>query len=418
MANDLHTHRSEQLLKVCRTLNARLEPQIVLREVIHAAMGLADSEAASILLHDEQTHQLHLAAIEPATGENCRFTPMSPEESIAGKAFSQRAPQIVNDLSATPALKRQSNATACHADRNLIAVPLLLEDATLGVLEVCDKRHGAFQQEDVKFLSILASHAAIALQNARLKEAVRLARKEILYIKRMKSDFIAIASHELRTPLGIILGYATHLQEHADESLKQPLNAIVRAAEKLKELVEELSHLENYQQGTSVLHLTPVHLQNLLTDLVARLQPQARASDLSLVLEMPSEPIVVNADKEKVIIILRHLLHNAFTFTDPGGHIAIRLAQQSEYTQIIVKDTGIGIPADDLPHVFERFYQVEKHLTRRHGGLGLGLTIAKNMATAHGGILLIESQEGRGTTATFLLPHTPQKTSVLHHPQT
>lgn len=401
-------HQPEKILEFCRTFSTTLEEQTVLQKVVHAAMQLTDSEAASILLYDEQTNQLYFATAAPQPWEVLKQQPVSLTKSLAGKALVQRQPQILAQVTPSQHPFPQTPETAHLAVRNVIAVPMSRGNTPLGVLEVYNKRGGTFRQEDADTLSILASHAAIALHNARLMETAQMAYRELQHIDRMKSDFIAIASHELRTPLGIILGYATHLQEHVDDSLKGPLDAIVRAAGKLKDLVEELSHLENYQQGTSVLRLETTHLQELLESVVARFQPQAHARDIVLTLEMPSDPIMAQIDREKVAIILRHLIHNALTFTDPGGRIAVRLAQLPDRIQITVSDTGIGIPESDLPHIFERFYQVEKHLVRRHGGLGLGLSIAKNMAVAHGGTLVAESQEGSGTTMTLTLPLAPK----------
>ncbi len=406
--------RLEQMLDICRTLSTTLEPNVVLGKIVQATMRLTDSEAASILLYDEETHQLRFAAATPAHWETLRNQTVPLKGSIAGKALTQRKPQIVANVPASRQHFRKVDQRLNFITRNLIAVPLLRENTPLGVLEALNKRQGDFQQDDAEILTVLASHAAIALHNARLMEAARLTYRELQRVDRMKSDFIAIASHELRTPLGVILGYATHLQEIADEPLKGPLTAIVRAAGKLKDLVEELSHLENQQQGTTMLLAENVDINALLTDVVASFQHQAETQGIALRLQLPAQPVLAEVDREKVAILVRHLLRNALAFTDRGGKVVVQLEAQHTHFQITVSDTGIGIPRSDLPHIFERFYQVEKHLTRRHGGLGLGLSIAKSMVEAHGGTIWAESEEGRGTTVIAWLPRSPRNHTQLH----
>jgi signal transduction histidine kinase len=113
---------------------------------------------------------------------------------------------------------------------------------------------------------------------------------------------------------------------------------------------------------------------------------------------------VVEVDKNKIIIALGNLLQNALTFTDSGGEVHIKVESIQGNAQITVQDTGIGIPAKDLPKVFDRFYQIESHLTRRHGGMGLGLSVAKSMIEMHGGRIWAESDEGQGSSFIISLP--------------
>lgn len=407
--------RLEQLLKICQSLSTRLEPEAVLREVIKAAMQLTDSEAASILLYDEETNQLHFAAATPEHWEHLKNQTVPLRGSIAGKALTQRKPQFVEHVPSSPQHFRQIDQHLNFVTRNLIAVPLERENVPLGVLEVLNKREGAFNPDDAEALSVLASQAAVALHNARLMDAAQRSYRELQKIDRMKSDFIAIASHELRTPLGIILGYATHLQEIIDKPYKDAMAAILRAANRLKELVEELSHLENYQQGEAVMRLQETNINALLQEIVANFQYQAQLRQQRLTLRLPpDEAITATIDREKLAIAVRHVLRNAITFTDEGGEVTVKLEKHQKHFQITVADTGIGIPAEDLPHIFERFYQAEKHLTRRHGGLGLGLAIAKSMVEIHGGAIWAESEENKGTTVVIWIPLSPSLQQPSH----
>ncbi len=399
----------ERLLDICRSLGMALDPQQVLHTVVGAAMEVLESEAASILLYDAETNQLRFAAAPPAHWQALKGQTVPLRNSLAGKALVEHKPVVQEHVASSEQHFRGIDRLLQFTTRNLMAVPLLREDEPLGVLEVLNKRAGAFTPEDMELASILASQAAVALHNARLLAEAQRAYRELRRVDDMKSDFIAIASHELRTPLGIILGYATHLQEVLSEPYESPLRAIVRAALQLKDIVEELSHLENFQQNTAVLGLQEVDVRELIAGVVARFKMQAQERQIALEVRLPPQPVVATVDPDKVTIILRHLLKNALAFTDKGGRVLVELRPYERYFQIAVSDTGVGIPAEDLPHIFDRFYQVEKHLTRHHGGLGLGLSIAKAMAEAHRGTIWAESEEGKGTVVTVLLPRHPEQ---------
>jgi len=403
--------RLERLLEISRNLSARLEPAAVLQAVIAAAMELTDSEAASILLYDEETGQLKFTAATPEHWDALKNQVVPIRGSLAGQALVHQETRIVENARQTPQHFQGVDEKLNYETRNLMAVPLLREGQPLGVLEVLNKRHGHYDEEDVKTLEVLAAHAAVALHNARLMEAAQQAYEELRRLNKLKSDFVAISSHELRTPLGIILGYATHLRELVDDELKEPMDAIVRAAIRLRDIIEGLSHLENYQRGTIVLWRERTNMNALLEEIVEYFQEPARERQIALVLTLPPEPIYAEVDADKMKLVLRHLLENALAFTGEGGHVWVTLEAPKDYVQITITDDGVGIPEEDLPHIFDSFYQVEKHLTRRHGGMGLGLAIARIMIEAHGGLIWAESEEGRGSTFTVLVPQTADKAS-------
>jgi signal transduction histidine kinase len=139
-------------------------------------------------------------------------------------------------------------------------------------------------------------------------------------------------------------------------------------------------------------------------DVVLTFQDEAKSRNITLHAETGESPLYMDADGIKINIALSNLVKNALQFTDSGGVVSIHAGEESGYLKVSVTDNGIGIPARDLPRVFERFFQVETHLTRRHGGMGLGLAVAKAMVELHGGRIWVESEAGRGSTFTFLLP--------------
>jgi signal transduction histidine kinase len=273
------------------------------------------------------------------------------------------------------------------------------------VFEVFNKTRGNFTAEDISVLETLASLVTTAMQNDVLEGNVISSQNESRDLDRLKNEFIAITSHELRTPLGLILGHATFLRELVGGEYGEQVDAIIRNATKLKEIIESLSSVDNYQTGGARMRQRKVSVARIIEDVSASFRDIAFQKGVALKMEIkPGEDLFVDADGSKVAIVLSNLVKNAITFTNEGGHVIIHAEIQSAFVKIIVEDNGVGIPTKDLSHVFERFYQVESHLTRRHGGMGLGLSVAKVMIEMHGGRIWVESTEGIGSIFTFLLP--------------
>jgi two-component system phosphate regulon sensor histidine kinase PhoR len=167
-------------------------------------------------------------------------------------------------------------------------------------------------------------------------------------------------------------------------------------------MASELSELSRIESGDSPLKLKPLDVTEVARRVVERLRPQAERAQLELILDMPANLPPVMGDEDRVEQVLVNVIHNAIKFTPPKGKITISSLVEDDHVLISVSDTGIGIPADDLPRIFERFYKVDQ--ARSGGGTGLGLAIAKHIVQAHGGRIWAESEEGKGTTVAFSLP--------------
>jgi signal transduction histidine kinase len=249
------------------------------------------------------------------------------------------------------------------------------------------------------------------MQNVGLQRKVRAAKIELAELERLKTDFIAITSHELRTPLGLILGHSTFLRELAGEQFGEQLDTIIRNATKLKEIVENLSDVDNYHNGSSMVRTGRVSMAKIAEDVVQTFQDEANSRNIILKSDASDSTFYITADHGKISIALSNLVKNAIQYTEAGGHVTVRVEEDSGYIKVSVIDDGIGIPPRDLPRVFERFYQVESHLTRRYGGMGLGLSVAKAMVELHGGRIWADSS-GKGSVLTFLLPVNPVEHNV------
>jgi two-component system phosphate regulon sensor histidine kinase PhoR len=226
---------------------------------------------------------------------------------------------------------------------------------------------------------------------------------EIKNIEKVKKDFVINVSHELRTPLTAIKGYAETLRKEVDTAPgKKYLEIVERNTDRLINIVSDLLLLSSLEEKAT-LELEDIDLRGFLDNVVRIFDQRLKDKQLSLVIDMKKNLPPIKADLFKLEQMLVNLLDNAVKYTDHGG-ITISMDVQDKRVYIHVKDTGIGIPRDDIPHVFERFYVVDKSRSRKSGGTGLGLSIVKHIVLLHHGTINIESTLGKGTSVTVTLP--------------
>lgn len=224
-------------------------------------------------------------------------------------------------------------------------------------------------------------------------------------IEAMRRRLIGDVSHELRTPLTTIAGYMEGLMDGVLPANAETYAQIQREAERLERLVNDLQELSRVESGAFSLHLRPLVLAEVVQTTVKRLGPAYEKKGVRLQWELPASLPPVRADEDRLIQVLTNLLGNALAYTPPGGSVTLTAARSNGQVQISIRDTGIGIPAASLPHIFDRFYRVDPSRSRAAGGSGIGLTIAKALVEAHGGSIRAESEgEGKGSTFTFTLP--------------
>jgi len=395
----------ERLLEVVRGLTTSPDLDSFLQSVISEASELTNSELASILEYDESADELRFLAVQWFDRDILRPMGIPLENSAAGWVFRKSQPLIIQDAQVDKRHFKVVDRVTKHETHSLVAVPLMVRGEVIGVLEALNKKDNAhYTEEDLSILETLGALAAQAMRNVALERKMRMAKIELAELERLKSDFIAITSHELRTPLGLILGHATFLRELSGDQYADQLDTIVRNATKLKEVVESLSNMDNFHAGAARVRSHKVSLAKIAEDTILTFQDEAKVRNITLKAEMQDSPFFVDVDGAKIGIVFSNLVKNALQFTDSGGQITIKVEEDSGYMKVSVSDDGIGIPTRDLTRIFERFFQVEAHLTRRHGGMGLGLAVAKSMVELHGGRIWAESADGKGSQITFLLP--------------
>jgi len=395
-----------RLLEVTRNLGTSVDLETYLRSILSAASELTESETASLMEYDEGAQDLYFKYVPWFHRDDIITARIPLASSAAGWVFLNGKPLIINDVKNDSRHYRKIDELAGFTTHSLLAVPLLLHGRPVGVFEIFNKKNNSYYNEqDIAVLEALSALATTAMQNEILEGNVISYQSEARDLDRLKNEFIAITSHELRTPLGLILGHSTFLRELIGGQHQEQVDAIIRNASRLKDIVESLTSVDNYQTGGARIRQRKVSIARVVEDVSASFFEMAILKKISLKVDLQGgQDLFVDADGSKVAIVLSNLLKNAITFTNEGGHVIIHSELQSKFVKVSIEDDGVGIPANELPHIFDRFYQVESHLTRRHGGMGLGLSVAKVMIEMHGGRIWAESTEGVGSTFTFLLP--------------
>jgi len=291
--------------------------------------------------------------------------------------------------------------------KSYICTPMIAGGKTVGAINFIHAESGrVYNSGDLHLARAIADRAALAVENARLYQQADLARREAEIANRAKDEFLAVVSHELRTPLTPMLGWLDLMRK--ERSSAKPWDAqrwehavevLDRNARLQYQLVNDLLDVSRIVSGNLRLALAPVALAPLMRAAVEAVLPHATARDIAV--ETRFQHVGdITGDAERLQQIIANLLANAVKFTPEGGRIEVVLETRDAQTCISVRDWGIGIEADFLPHIFERFRQADASTTRRHGGLGLGLSIVRHLVELHGGTVQAQS-DGRGHGATF-----------------
>ena len=396
-----------RLIEVSVQLNSTLNLEELLQFIIRSAAEILDCESVSILLYDEKRGRLVFAAATGTDSQRLAETPVPVDQSLAGTIFRENKSISLSDVQNDA---RHYLLVSKHVDfevKNLLGVPMRIRDKPTGVLEALNKREGNFDESDADILAVIASQAAVAIHNARLVKALKDAYDELNTADQLKTNFLALASHELRTPLGVIIGYATFLQEESPGELSEHAKQVLNAAMQMRALLDAMTNLDMLRSKDMVMHRLVIPIQQVLRSAYGEVKKLADVKRQHLVLELPEIAIPVKCDPDKLTSVFINLLDNAVRFTPEGGKITLGVALRPGGDVLAwVQDSGKGIPPEEMKKIFQGFYQIEPHTTRKHGGMGIGLSIAKGLVESHGGKIWAESPgAGKGAIFKVLLPY-------------
>jgi signal transduction histidine kinase len=237
---------------------------------------------------------------------------------------------------------------------------------------------------------------------------LQLALRKLSELNQLKANFVANISHELRTPLTHVKGYIELLVTESlgalTEEQKKALQVSQRATTRLESLIDNLILFSQAARGELTLHLTTVNLNKVATDILNYSNPKALDRNITLNAEIKPNLPLVKADEEKISWVILQLMDNAIKFTPAGGKVGLSIKREADtLVKVSVTDTGIGIPKNRLHELFEPFHQLDGSSTRRYGGTGLGLALVRQILDAHGSVMDVQSEEGKGTTFVFTL---------------
>ncbi|MBI4408180.1 MAG: PAS domain S-box protein [Gemmatimonadetes bacterium] len=351
-------------------------------EAVHADPA-KEEIAAALRDYPLDRDRRHLAHRTLQTGETLLVSDVT-DDILAGLAQDERHLELLRRLE-----------IGCF-----LVVPLLARGRMFGAMTlVCSRAQRSLDERDVALAEELARRAAFAIDNARLY-------REALQAVRSRDEVLSVVSHDLGNPLSAIFIGAGLLEGElpdasVDATVRQHLDAIRRSAEQMERLIHDLLEIRRMEAGRLQLRPQPVKVAPLVAETRQILQPLATVKSLRLEAEIGDGLPPVRADRERLLQILSNLVGNAVKFTPSGGTITIRVEPAGDALRFSVSDTGPGIPEDQLPFIFDRFWQAQ-HTGRR--GIGLGLAIAKGLVEAHGGSIWAESRVGAGSTFHFTMP--------------
>ncbi len=328
--------------------------------------------------------------------EHIRITGMAPER-LVNRSFFEIFPNVAPDVAAFDRVLDHGESV------RITGYPIRVDDGPFYI----DCTLVPIFEEDrtVKGILLFAIEVSARVENERLQQDQIETLREL---DRLKGDFINSASHELRTPLTSITGYSEFLEDEVGGPLTADQRGFVtqiqEGAKRLQRIVDDMLDFARLEAGSFKLVVREADLGLLVQEELAFVQPQAQDARVTLRTELPSEALRVPMDPSRIGQVLLNLLGNAIKFTPAGGEVTIAVRRERDKVRVEVRDTGIGISADHLERLFQKFFQVDPSMTRERGGAGLGLSIAKALVEAHGGAIGVTSRIGHGSVFWFTLP--------------
>lgn len=431
---------SETLLAVSQSISSTLDLRETLQRVARETALAAEADSSGAYLFDTTR-----AVIRPFASHNLpdwvsepfQRTPLALRSfPLLQEAFERRAAVHSSDVQtdprcAHPAIRRL-------AFRSCLVAPMIAREKLIGVLFLVwwEKSH-PFTPEQVRLMEGVARQAAMAIDNAsayheieelnislegkivartfelaEINKALEDSHRRLQELDRLKSDFLLDVSHELRTPLTAIKGSVDNMLDGITGSLSEAqqryLSRVKANADRLVRLINDLLDLARIEEKRVLAVTSFFSLAGLAGEVADTLRPVALEKGLHLALAEGRDPLIVHADRDKVGQVLMNLIGNAIKFTSSGGHVTVELDDpENGFAQVQIRDTGSGIPAEQLPHIFDKFYQVQFGVQAKTIGTGLGLSIAKGLVELQGGRIWAESRVGQGSVFSFTLPRRP-----------
>jgi PAS domain S-box-containing protein len=419
-----HVEITDTLNHVGAIVASDLERDRVVQAVTDAATELTAAEFGAFFYNvlNERGESYTLYTISGVPREAFSNFPMPRNTAVFEPTFKGTAIVRSPDITADPRYGHNAphyGMPRGHLPvRSYLAVPVKGRSGdVIGGLFFGHPDVGRFSEQHERLAVGVASWASLALENARMYANAQEA-------SRVKDDFLASLSHELRTPLNAILGYARILRSGIvpPDKRDKAIETIERNATSLTQIVEDVLDISRIVSGKIRLNVQPVEFPDVVRNAIEVIRPAADAKGVRVETLIDPSATPISGDPERLQQVMWNLLSNAVKFTNKGGRVQVRLERVDSHVEVTVSDTGIGIPPEFLPHVFERFRQADAGMSRERGGLGLGLSIARQLTEMHGGTIDVSSG-GADQGATFrvkipvMIVHPVQTAEPRVHPR-
>jgi len=383
-----------RLIEISRDLASTLDLDTLLNDIVSASADITHAEAASILLYDDTARQLYFQVATNIDEPTMRGLVIPLEKSIAGWIVTNREPVRIEDAHKDERFFSDIEQSIGYETKTMLGIPLITKNKVVGVLEVVNKKRGKFTDPDESMLTVLGAQAAVAIENARLFQ---------------QSDLIAEFVHELRTPLAS-LSTATYLllrPEMSREQSDQIVNNIHNETLRLNSLASSFLDLARLESGRVQFRKSRFSSADLIYEARDVMMSKAQEADIQVRVDIPADMPLLEADRDKVKQVLLNLISNAIKYNRPNGSVILQGDFTDDEISITVQDTGLGIPDDSIPHLFQKFYRVREH-EGKATGTGLGLSICKQIVQGHAGRIEVKSKMSVGTSFNIFLPRSPR----------
>ncbi|HET8796492.1 MAG TPA: ATP-binding protein, partial [Thermoanaerobaculia bacterium] len=410
----VQAERAQILADAGAFFSSNIEPAWVTQAIAERCAEVLGDWAAVILRTPEST-ELRVASIYHRDMASLGLAwstiyrqPLIAGEGIIGQVVATGYPSLTTNLGASLDVTSPGTYYASHGNlASLLVLPLRTRRELLGALVIAaNSRDRAMTDDKLPLAEVLAERAALAIENAKLYTEQVEARRKVEDLSRLKDEFLSIASHELRTPVTSIKGYtqlAKMLIKEGDLSTSHEyLDVALDQIDRMSRLILELLDVSRIETGRLEIRRAPIAWPRFVRDVVQR--HHTAVSERRFHLSVPGEAKQVNGDPDRLEQVLGNLLENAIKYSPDGSDVTVTVEDRDDTFVTAVCDRGIGIPADELGQVFERFHRGRQVSSTNYGGLGLGLYITKQIVERHGGTIWVDSKEGQGTTFYFSLP--------------
>jgi signal transduction histidine kinase/DNA-binding response OmpR family regulator len=424
--------RLGMLIDLGHELAAEREPAMVLRRFCHSAQRIIDAEEVAIaMLGDDGQTPRHFFRCDAKGNISNQAEIPGVIQLALGRVINERVPIRLDERNDWP-----TDEADCDSLRSFLGAAIVSESEVCGWFYLLNRRGvDQFNEADARLAATFATHVAVAYENATLyaeaqnhavelsmemavrkqaeEERARLlvreqaARAEAEAANRNKDEFLATLSHELRTPLTAILGWS-HLMRSKklnDDEVTRALDTIERNARSQSQLIDDLLDVSRIITGKLYIERGPVDLTKVIEAAFDSVRPAIEAKAIHFETAAPADRCLVLGDHNRLQQIFWNLFSNAVKFTPKGGQVSVAVTNADARVRVSVSDTGIGIPVEFLPFIFDRFRQADGSATREHGGLGLGLAIVQHLVDLHQGTVEVESNgKDLGSTFTIAIP--------------